>query len=45
LAFDAGASAPTSETNRTGTDESLLFDHLTGGEFIEFAGRIYAWSA
>jgi ABC-2 type transport system ATP-binding protein len=22
-------------------DESLLFDHLTGGEFIEFAGRIY----
>src|SRR6202789_605428 len=23
-------------------DESLLFDHLTGGEFIEFVGRIYA---
>jgi len=22
-------------------DESLLFDHLTGSEFIEFAGRIY----
>ncbi len=22
-------------------DESLLFDHLTGGEFIEFAARIY----
>jgi ABC-2 type transport system ATP-binding protein len=22
-------------------DESLLFDQLTGGEFIEFAGRIY----
>src|SRR6266481_6550570 len=22
-------------------DELLLFDHLTGGEFIEFAGRIY----
>ena len=22
-------------------DESLLFDHLTGGEFIQFAGRIY----
>ena len=22
-------------------DESLLFDHLTGGEFIEFAGRVY----
>jgi len=22
-------------------DESLLFDHLTGGEYIEFAGRIY----
>jgi ABC-2 type transport system ATP-binding protein len=22
-------------------DESLLFDHLTGAEFIEFAGRIY----
>ena len=22
-------------------DESLLFDHLTGGEFIEFAGRMY----
>jgi len=22
-------------------DETLLFDHLTGGEFIEFAGRIY----
>src|ERR1700760_3771546 len=22
-------------------DESLLFDHLTGGEFIEFVGRIY----
>jgi ABC-2 type transport system ATP-binding protein len=22
-------------------DESLLFDHLTGGEFIEFTGRIY----
>jgi len=22
-------------------DESLLFDHLSGGEFIEFAGRIY----
>jgi ABC-2 type transport system ATP-binding protein len=22
-------------------DESLLFDHLTGNEFIEFAGRIY----
>src|ERR1700761_7859626 len=21
-------------------DESLLFDHLTGGEFIEFVGRI-----
>src|SRR6201995_4949417 len=23
-------------------DESLLFDHLTGGEFIEFVGRMYA---
>src|ERR1700749_4050120 len=22
-------------------DESVLFDHLTGGEFIEFVGRIY----
>src|SRR5208283_1434404 len=22
-------------------DESLLFDHLTGGEFIEFAARVY----
>jgi ABC-2 type transport system ATP-binding protein len=22
-------------------DDSLLFDHLTGGEFIEFAGRMY----
>ncbi|PYT19071.1 MAG: multidrug ABC transporter ATP-binding protein [Acidobacteria bacterium] len=22
-------------------DESLLFDHLTGGEFVEFVGRIY----
>jgi ABC-2 type transport system ATP-binding protein len=22
-------------------DETLLFDHLTGGEFLEFAGRIY----
>ena len=22
-------------------DESLLFDHLTGGEFIEFVGRLY----
>jgi ABC-2 type transport system ATP-binding protein len=22
-------------------DESLLFDHLTGAEFIEFAGRLY----
>ena len=22
-------------------DQSLLFDHLTGGEFIEFVGRIY----
>ena len=22
-------------------DESLLFDHLTGGEFIEFVGRVY----
>src|SRR5579862_5972183 len=22
-------------------DETLLFDHLTGGEFIEFVGRIY----
>ena len=22
-------------------DESLLFDHLTGGEFLEFTGRIY----
>src|SRR5215467_7227244 len=22
-------------------DESLLFDYLTGGEFIEFVGRIY----
>jgi ABC-2 type transport system ATP-binding protein len=22
-------------------DESLLFDHLTGGEFIEFVGRMY----
>src|SRR5579872_3718050 len=22
-------------------DESLLFDHLTGSEFIEFVGRIY----
>src|SRR5580693_2804194 len=22
-------------------DESLLFDHLTGGEYIQFAGRIY----
>lgn len=22
-------------------DESLLFDHLTGGEFLEFVGRIY----
>src|SRR5579862_3035957 len=22
-------------------DESLLFDHLTGAEFIEFVGRIY----
>jgi ABC-2 type transport system ATP-binding protein len=22
-------------------DESLLFDHLTGAEFIEFAGRMY----
>jgi len=25
-------------------DESLLFDHLTGGEFIEFTGRIYGLS-
>jgi len=24
-------------------DESLLFDHLTGAEFIEFVGRIYCW--
>lgn len=23
-------------------DETLLFDHLTGGEFLEFAGRMYA---
>jgi ABC-2 type transport system ATP-binding protein len=23
-------------------DESLLFDHLTGGEFIEFVGRMYS---
>jgi ABC-2 type transport system ATP-binding protein len=23
-------------------DESMLFDHLTGGEFIEFVGRIYS---
>src|SRR3954465_9312342 len=22
-------------------DESLLFDHLTGGEYLEFTGRIY----
>ena len=22
-------------------DDSLLFDHLTGGEFLEFTGRIY----
>jgi ABC-2 type transport system ATP-binding protein len=22
-------------------DESLLFDHLTGGEFVEFSGRMY----
>src|SRR6476469_7520457 len=22
-------------------DEAMLFDHLTGGEFIEFVGRIY----
>ncbi|MEO8097800.1 MAG: ABC transporter ATP-binding protein [Acidobacteriota bacterium] len=22
-------------------DDSLLFDHLTGGEFLEFSGRIY----
>jgi len=22
-------------------DESLLFDHLTGGEFVEFVGRMY----
>jgi ABC-2 type transport system ATP-binding protein len=22
-------------------DDSLLFDHLTGGEFIEFVGRVY----
>ncbi|MBY0505315.1 MAG: ABC transporter ATP-binding protein [Bryobacteraceae bacterium] len=22
-------------------DDTLLFDHLTGGEFIEFAGRLY----
>ena len=22
-------------------DESLLFDHLTGGEFVEFVGRVY----
>src|ERR1019366_3170890 len=22
-------------------DESLLFDHLTGAEYIEFAGRVY----
>src|ERR1700749_4273284 len=22
-------------------DETLLFDHLTGGEFIEFVGRMY----
>src|SRR6478672_4631856 len=22
-------------------DESLLFDHLTGAEFVEFVGRIY----
>ncbi len=25
-------------------DESLLFDHLTGGEFIEFTGRMYRLS-
>ncbi len=23
-------------------DESLLFDHLTGGEFLEFVGRLYS---
>jgi ABC-2 type transport system ATP-binding protein len=23
-------------------DESLLFDHLTGGEFLEFVGRMYS---
>lgn len=23
-------------------DETLLFDHLTGGEFIEFVGRMYS---
>src|SRR5258706_10169020 len=23
-------------------DETLLFDHLTGGEFLEFVGRMYA---
>jgi ABC-2 type transport system ATP-binding protein len=26
-------------------DESLLFDHLTGGEFIEFVGRMYGSGA
>jgi ABC-2 type transport system ATP-binding protein len=25
-------------------DDSLLFDHLTGGEFLEFTGRIYGLS-
>ena len=24
-------------------DESLLFDHLTGAEYIEFVGRMYGF--
>ena len=26
-------------------DETLLFDHLTGGEFLEFVGRMYSLPA
>ncbi len=26
-------------------DENLLFDRLTGLEFLEFVGRMYSWRA
>jgi len=42
LAFHARARRRDQAQDRRGSDESVLFDRLTGREFLEFVGRMYA---